>query len=141
MKHRPATVFLENVMKVEKLLLVLGRIFRKAGYIMGWIREDPSAFGVPNTRPRIYIYLLRRVAMHPDYASLSIDDCEAKFQDNCKAAAITLLDGSKYEYTFDMFLLARDDPYFVAIYPDNEELEDSVADACPVKCIVTSARN
>ena len=113
-KHRPDLVLLENVVGVIKIIHLLKLIVRAAGYIMTYIETCPTKMGVPNSRPRVYIIVMRHGAMPGDYPRMSIDEAEQHYAEACKVRAAELhLSARRHsEIDIDTFLLAPDDDYF-----------------------------
>ncbi len=87
-QHRPAYVLMENVIGVVHLMENIQRLLESWNYVFFCTSKlDPTMFGLPNSRPRLYFGGRQRSAMSGDPAPYAdkvngfLKDVTARFQD------------------------------------------------------------
>ena len=87
-RHRPAMIMVENVMAFAELEVELKRLLREMGYASVIIAVNSLDFGVPQSRPRIYLVAVNRLARPgmPLTAHPSFDAWETEWSNHLRTA-------------------------------------------------------
>ena len=103
-KYRPAIVLLENVVQAKDMMDSLFAFLHKCGYET-FIKEiNPTTFGIPNNRPRLYFGGRSKITLKDP----------TLFADGFHKAYMRIVGSfsDMSQMSLDTFLLPPDDPYF-----------------------------
>ena len=63
LRHKPTIIMIENVKAFLMLKDELCRLFREMGYAVHFVSVNSNTFGVPQSRPRIYLFACNRLGL------------------------------------------------------------------------------
>ena len=118
LKHKPSMVLMENVKAFLALSNELMRLFKQMGYAVRFVEVNSRDFGVPQSRPRVYMIACNRIAlpMMPQIQSSEFGGYEKRWGDSVDTTLNALK--AHRRNAIDDYLLPMDSPELLSVIDD-----------------------